>query len=232
MGLIHSPKIVTSNLVLYIDGANIKCYAGTGNTIADISGKSQVGTISNGASFTTSNLGGFIFDGVDDYISIPFSASTMDFSLGQTICMWIRPSTGSLAARRNPYNQAYGGSGTLTHEPSGSINYYFGTHGGNGSPYVGQGSTFTVLENETAFISVMRDQTQNICRWFKNGNFSNSSTAGGYAATSNGSSPIWIGDGYVSGFLGNIYLTAVYNRGLTDAEVKQNFDATRGRFGL
>lgn len=232
MGLNHSPRIITDGLTLYIDAANTKSYTGTGTSVADISLSAGVGTLTNGASFNDSNKGSFIFDGLDDYISVPFNSDAMDFSLGQTICIWMKPFTGSSSARRNPYNQAYGGSGTITHEPSGAFNYYFGTNGGNGTPYTGRTSGFTVTSEETAFISVMRDQTLNVCRWFKNGEFTNSSNAGGYASTNNGSTPIWVGDGYVAGFLGEIYLVAVYNRGLSDSEIQNNFQATRSRFGI
>jgi hypothetical protein len=204
----------------------------TGGGWADLSGRGNNGTLVNGVGENSANGGSLVFDGVNDYINIPFSASTMDFSKGQTICMWMRPTTGSESARRNPYNQAYGGPGTLTHEPNRTINYYFGTNGGNTTPYVGRNSVFTVATNELAFISVTRDQTANVCRWYKNGQLISTQDAGGYASTANGSSPILIGAGYVSPFIGNIFYCKIYNRGLLPQEVQQNFIATKSRFGL
>jgi hypothetical protein len=202
-----------------------------GSVFRDLVGSNN-GTLVNYPTYSGSNSGSLVFDGTDDSVSIPFNASTMDFSLAQTICMWMRPTTGSNTARRNPYNQAFGGPGTLTYETNGTITYYFGTNGGNNLPYVGRGSGFTIAANETAFISVTRNQSTNVCNWYKNGVLITTADAGGYATTANGSSPILIGSGYVSPFLGNIYYCKVYNRALTASEIQQNFIATRSRFGI
>jgi hypothetical protein len=187
----------------------------------------------------TTNLTPTVFDSNgkislngSSYISIVYS-TLFDFSDAQTIVMWMKPGTGAPTQRRNPYNQAFGGSGTLTHEGDGTINYYFGTNGGDNNPYVGINSTFTVAQNETAFIVVTRSQSLNICRWYKNGVLYTDTNAGGYLATNNGSSYIQIGSGYTGqGFIGNIYTTAVYNKFFTTAEVLQNFNATKTRFGM
>jgi hypothetical protein len=230
MALSHSPSIITQNLSLCLDAANPKSYPGSGTTWTDLSGQGNNGTLVNGVGYNSGNLGSLVFDGVNDYVEIAHNASTMDFSLAQTICMWLLPTTGSESARRNPYNQAYGGPGTLTHEPNRTINYYFGTNGGNSSPYVGRNSGFTVATNELAFISVTRDQATNVCNWYKNGLLVTTASAGGYVTTANGTSPILIGNGYVSSFLGNIYYCKVYNRALTAEEISQNFNATKSRY--
>jgi hypothetical protein len=203
-----------------------------GTTINDISNNSNNGTLTNSPIFFAEEKGGLLYNGTNTNITIPHNSSKMDFSLGQTVCMVLKPTTGSESARRNPYNQAYGGPGTMTHEPNRTINYYFGTNGGNNNPYVGRNSVFTVNTNELAFIAVSRNQSLNTCKWYKNGALISTQDAGGYTTTANGSSPILIGQGYTSNFLGNIYATYVYNRGLTDEEIKQNFNALRGRYGI
>ena len=121
--------------------------------------------------------------------------------------MWIKPSAGSTGQRRNIHDQAYAGSGTLTHEPGTEINYYFGTGGGNNSPYVGIGSGFGVNTDELSFITVTRSQSQNICRWYKNGVKYTDTNAGGYGAVTNSTNPIRIGLGYTGQYyLGDIYV--------------------------
>ena len=203
----------------------------TGGGWADRSGNNNHGQLINSPLYVNQNLGALNFDGTNSSITIPFDSS-MDFSKAQTICMWLKPTTGSNSTRRNPYNQAYGGSGTLTHEPNQTINYYFGTHGGNSSPYVGRNSGFTVAPNELAFITVTRSQSLNLCRWYKNGQAGNFSNAGGYSSTNNGNSPILIANGYTSRFLGDIYGVFIYNRYMTQDEVQQMYNATKGRYGL
>ena len=203
----------------------------TGGGWVDRSGNSNHGELINNPNFSDNNLGSISFDGTNSSIIIPFNSS-MDFSKAQTICMWMMPSTGSNSTRRNPYNQAYGGSGTLTHEPNQTINYYFGTHGGNSTPYVGINSGFTVAPNELAFITVTRSQDLNLCRWYKNAQPGIFANAGGYSSTNNGNSPILIANGYTNRFLGDIYMVLVYNIYLTQEEIQQIFNATKGRFGL
>jgi hypothetical protein len=203
----------------------------TGGGWVDRSGNSNHGELINNPNFSDNNLGALSFDGSNSSITIPFNSS-MDFSKAQTICIWMKPATGSNSTRRNPYNQAYGGSGTLTHEPNQTINYYFGTHGGNAHSYVGRNSGFTVAPNELAFITVTRSQDLNLCRWYKNAQPGNFANAGGYSSTNNGSSPILIANGYTNRFLGDIYMVLVYNIYLTQEEIQQIFNATKGRFGL
>lgn len=170
------------------------------------------------------SLGNLTFDGSNTYIDI----SSIDFSSAQTIEIWLKP-TENDSVRRNPYDQAYGGYGTWTHEPSGVINYYYGDSGTNGSPYIGHTSSFTVDQNEVACVCTTRNTS--ISWWYKNGEQYNSYSHGfgTLAATSAG---IRIGRGYAGSYLGYIYAVKLYNRALTSGEVRQNFNALRGRFGI
>jgi hypothetical protein len=225
------PKIVTDGLVLMLDPIISKSYPGSGNTIYDLSGKGNNGTLVGPPTYWSDGRGCFYYNG-NSYILVPHNAISMDFSLAQTICMWIKPGDGSESARRNPYNQAYGGPGTITYETNKTLNYYFGPNGGDTSPFVNKNSVFTVNNNELAYISVTRDQPTNTVKWYKNGAFVTSDHAQYYTSLSNGTSNILIGDGYVSGFLGTIYIPKVYNRALTANEIAQNYNVTKYRFGL
>jgi len=249
-----SPTVVTRNLVLWLDAGNNSSYANTSNYYdcgygcqyyssnpgctncnsqwKDMSGNGNDANMSSSSMISYSNYGGSMNFNGSNYGNIPYS-TTMDFAAAQTICMWIRPGSGSTGARRNLYDQAYAGSGTLTHEPGTEINYYFGTGGGNNSPYVGVGSGFGVSTDELAFITVTRSQSQNICRWYKNGVRYTDTNAGGYGSVTNSTNPIRIGLGYTGAYyLGDIYTVMVYNRFFTDEEVNQNFNNGRTRFGV
>jgi hypothetical protein len=61
-----APNIVTDGLVLYLDAANTKSYPGSGTTWFDIVNLAN-GTLTNGPTFNTVNLGSIVFDGVNDY---------------------------------------------------------------------------------------------------------------------------------------------------------------------
>ena len=157
-----------------------------------------------------------------------FYIPTINFSEAQTIEMWLKPEE-SDGVRRNPYNQAYGGYGTWTHEPSGQINYYYGDSGGDGEPYIGHTSSFVIEQNEIACVCTTRDTTTSW--WYKNGVQYNSYTHS-FGSLTNSSSNITIGNGYAGGYYGKIYAVRLYNRALTSAEVFQNFNAQRDRYGV
>ena len=73
MGLSHSPRIVTDGLVLCLDAANSRSYPKTGTTWTDLKGSND-GTLENGPTFSTDNLGGIALDGTDDTITIPLAS--------------------------------------------------------------------------------------------------------------------------------------------------------------
>jgi hypothetical protein len=82
MGLGHSPKIVTSGLVLYLDAANPKSYPGSGTTINNLIGTSNNGVLSGGVGFNNENEGIFTFDGSNDQIDLSVGFSiTNNFSV-------------------------------------------------------------------------------------------------------------------------------------------------------
>lgn len=177
-------------------------------------------------SLTYNSDGTFEFDGTNDYMTIP--SSGMDFSDEQTIEIWLK--TDTLDVRRNPYDQAYGGYGTLTIETNGKINYFWGSAGTNAPPYTAFGTGTGQLEiGVISCMCVTRSTTA--VTWYKNGEVT------GTASNSHGSLPstsndIRIGDGYVGNFNGNIYSVRLYTRALSAAEVSQNFQALRSRYNI
>ena len=223
-------KIVTNNLVLALDAANTKSYPGTGDTWKDLS-RGNDGVITNNPAFDTDNNGSFSFvSGSEPYPIITVNDSaTYNFSSEQTIFMVLKPEE-SDGVRRNPYNQAYGGFGTITHEIAGGFNYYHGESGTNAHPYQGTPSGFTVLENEIASITVTRDV--NDVKWYKNGILKNTKTNNSSSAVNNADKPIIIGDGYTEPWIGKIYLTYAYDRALTADEVLQNHNAINHRYDI
>ena len=77
-----APKISTNGLILYLDAGNTKSYPGTGTTWVDISQSGNNGTLINSPTFNSSNGGGIVFDGVDDYVTqsnITSNSLTFDF---------------------------------------------------------------------------------------------------------------------------------------------------------
>jgi hypothetical protein len=90
MGHYHNPQIATDGLIFAIDAANPRCYSGSGNNLNNI----VVGTGGTlvGPTYSSSNSGSFTFDGVDDYINIPYPAGLRTGS-AITLCLWAKWTT-------------------------------------------------------------------------------------------------------------------------------------------
>ena len=186
-------------------------------------------TTTNNATYNSTpqySNGALVFNGSFQY-SITYNAR-YNFNAEQTIAFWYKPTAS--ATRRNPYNQAYGGGGTITHEIAGGFSYYWGTAGTDTTPYTGFSSSFTVVPNEIAYVTLVRN-TENVY-WYKNGVFSNSTTNPYGAGVVTGTSNITIGYGYAGGVVGEISVMQIYNVALTASQVAQNFQALRGRYGV
>ncbi|MFO7969751.1 MAG: LamG-like jellyroll fold domain-containing protein, partial [Candidatus Izemoplasmatales bacterium] len=61
--------------MLALDAANPKSYPGSGTTWNDLSGNGNDGVLVNGPTFDSGNNVSLVFDGVNDYINIPYDAS-------------------------------------------------------------------------------------------------------------------------------------------------------------
>lgn len=177
---------------------------------------------------TYANTGSISFNGSTGVLTLP-NISAYDFAAEHTVEIWFRP-TENDSSRRNLYDQAYGGYGTWTHEPDGTINYYYGDAGTNGSPYIGHTSSFTVAENEIACVCSTRNTSES--RWYKNGVYYNNYPHS-YGTLTTTTADIRIGLGYTGVYFnGNIYAVRIYNKALSPSEVLQNYNAYKGRFGM
>jgi hypothetical protein len=92
MSLHHSPRIVTDNLILYLDAANSKSYPGTGTSVNDLSASQSNATMINGVTYNTGNLGNFSFVAANDtYMEISNRISNLEFQPTQpySVFCWI-----------------------------------------------------------------------------------------------------------------------------------------------
>lgn len=100
MAFNFSPKIVTNGLVLYLDAANTRSYAGSGTVWNDLSRSGNNGTLVNGPTFNSGNGGSIVFDGTNDFVSVSDNSTINGTS--QTISVWFKNSgtyaTGNQAA--------------------------------------------------------------------------------------------------------------------------------------
>ena len=90
MGAKAGPRIVGDGLILDVDAAVSRSYAGSGLTANGLIGGIG-GTLVNGAGFGTTNNGYFIFDGTNDHINFG-NSSTLQQSSG-TLSAWTKASS-------------------------------------------------------------------------------------------------------------------------------------------
>lgn len=223
MGLAYNSRVFREDLSLYYDPANPKCYPGSGSTIYDLSNNGNDGTLSGGPVFSNGEI---IFDGTNDAISIPSNQDSLDFSQNQTIIIWMKHSYTS--GRKNPYNQAYGGYGTWTHEQGNNISWYVGDGGGNAQPYIGYSST-TTPRNVWNMMATTRSTSD--LSWYINAEL-DKTRDNPYGTLTTTTSSITIGSGYAGRWIGSMGPIMLFKRELSQKELEQIFVAHRGRFNV
>ena len=69
MASFAGPNLNTDKLILCLDAANTNSYPGSGTTWTDMSGKENDGTLTNGPTFSSDDMGSIVFDGSNDYVN-------------------------------------------------------------------------------------------------------------------------------------------------------------------
>jgi hypothetical protein len=226
MSTFGGPNSITDGLVLYLDAANTKSYPGTGTTWKDLSGNGNNGTLVNGVGYNSNNLGSLSFDGVNDYINCG-NNSSLSFNFENFhLSLWIKTSSTSGADWMGVIAK-YSTTGIwIQLNPS---NRYVG-FGWDGSNYML--SSTTVASGTWRYVSCQRTSfTGGEIYVDRNLVMSSSSLPN---KTSDSGTQLDVGRINISNryFNGNIAQVSIYNRALTAQEVLQNYNTTKGRYGL
>ena len=235
MAFVHSPKIVTDGLVLALDAGNVKSYPGSGTTWSDKSGYGNDGTLINGPTFDSDNGGSIVFDGSNDYVDCG-NASSINIPNDLSVNLWIKIGLidatwrGIIAKRESGGLTNYGIN--FNSSPN-AFQWYFNFWSGFKVLSVPLNTNFTTGIWYNICTIFQKSSTNTLAYIYKNGILLNSGTLSGNVTTSTASLNIGLSSG-ASGeyFMGNIAITQIYNRALSATEVLQNYNATKGRFGL
>ena len=226
-------NIVTDGLVLCVDAANTKSYPGSGTTWTDLSGKGFNGTIYGSPSFSSDNWGSIVFDGSNDDVVFPTSlnSAAYDFYAASgyyyTVSCWFKPNT-SDTSKNCIFSKAggFGGSGNL-------FVFFDGTNVGTSmrGSYDDDSIVDGTLTSEWHEVVITWDGST--CSAYFDGIFVSNPSVGSAGIQARdftiGNADSGAGS---EAYKGNISVCKVYNRGLSAAEVKQNFNALKSRFGL
>jgi len=243
----YKEDIIRDNLILNIDPASALSYPGSGTVVADISGYNYHPTLINGPTLAGSGAtSSFLLDGSNDYIQIS-SAYTHTFNAGVTVDVWVKLNSSASYGRLLDISDGagtntcylsifrWGASSEVVLESRSSTTQ--GTQNGirtTTSPISNgtiQNFTFVIGPGTTDAVSPESP------RIYLNSILQSSTLYG----SQNNFVPYvvnkyaWIGrsafaaDAYLGA---NIYAYKIYNRALSAAEIKQNFQSLRGRYGV
>jgi hypothetical protein len=220
--LTHNGKILTNDLyvkdslVLNLDATDTNSYSGSGITWYDLSGKGNNATLVNGVGYSTNSL---VFDGIDDYVSGNDITGLCDKEMFISIFYKLTAQT------TYPMLLTFGGSpikfgveiryGVVSE----LVEVFIPTVNGNSYERLEHYLTF----NSNEIIQIGLYVKDNVFKLYKNGEVVASNT--NVSPLSFGpTTPLNIGrrfDGFY--FTGNIYNVMIYNRALTDIEIKNNY---------
>jgi hypothetical protein len=240
MSAFGGPNIIDDGLVLYLDAGNRKSYPGSGTTWFDKSGRGNNGTLINGPTFNTGSLGSVVFDGVNDYIGLG-TPSVLNITSNLTINSWVNLTIFPTNSNNSTiYEKGYIVPNEQTFfrftTDSGVTSLDCGTYNGSNIltklTLTGSNANLITTGSWNNLVGQYDGSNWNI---YVNGNLSSQTLTNQGPVPS--AAPISIGAAYIATgyarFLnGRIAITQVYNRALTASEILQNYNATKGRFGL
>jgi hypothetical protein len=221
--------IVQQGLVLNLDAGNIYSYAGAGTTFYDVSGNGKIGTLTGGVTYSSLYGGDFILDGVNGYIQTDLNQNTDNAQITWEAWFWDN-SAGGFAdntAIISNYGAVATTPFTILHISS------------NGYPFFGQRNSSAT--EDTIFYSV------NICdsQWHQIVGVVDGSSMYIYVdgvlrgskakvtGTTTSGQNLVIGGNHLGRYQScRIASARCYNIALSAAQVLQNYNATKGRFGL
>jgi hypothetical protein len=225
--------IVTDGLVLNLDAGFTPSYPRSGTTWTDLSLSGNNGTLVNGPTFDSGNGGSIVFDGTNDYVNLNLGQNISDQSF--TLSFFFK----------NLSTSDWTDFVTLLN-PSNTRVFVFEKGGNNGFP----------LTN--GYLKVYPFGVSSLVGVLVPGLLVNDSNIHSFTITSSSTSWNLYGDGLLYGtgpisgpaqsfnrvniatdisrsnrFCKNQnYLTQIYNRALSSAEILQNYNAQKSRFGL
>lgn len=212
--MVDESSIVTNGLALCYDMSNSKTVFKGQQFLNDLTTNRIKGTFTGSVAYTGSNQSASVYFNTS---SVGFAPVVLNNN--HSVMVWYNPSSKNSVVPTG-YNalitQKDGFAGL--YQSNNKINFYDIAGTDNTASYVITSSTW----NNVCFVS-----KGGVGSIYINGNFINgTSTISGWSANILGR------DDFDDMYIGNIGMVLVYKRGLTNAEIKQNYNATRNRFLL
>ena len=225
MGLAHSPRIVTNGLVLCLDAGNTKSYPGSGTTWTDLSGRGNNGTLTNGPTYSSANGGSIVFDGVNDYVQCTGSYTSTEF----TFIAWIKRNGDQAAWAGILYSRGTNVTGMQYRETTNQLVYNWNA---NSSAYDWV-SGLTPPDQSWCMVAVSINSSSAVAYLCQASGITSATNNISHTSTTLDDIKISYDDVLTTRVAKqSVAVASIYNRALSAAEIAQNFNALRGRFGI
>lgn len=238
------PDIVRDGLVMHLDAANPYSYVSGSSTWFDLTGNNNSGSLFNGPIYSNNNGGSIVFDGVDDVVIIgkfPYTLNNIGTN-DVTVNVWSKISVSDANIRYQIGVFPRVGTAFPLGYVNGKMHASFSGYNDT-TPYFFSvyGTSTTLPLNTWIMTTSVIDRSSDIKLYF-NGEIeptsgsANISSVDGVTFNLSSVYPVCIGGSEFRGpqrlHQGSISIAQLYFRALSAAEVKQNYDAIKGRYGL
>ena len=228
----YNPKTVTSSLVLALDAANTKSYPGSGTTWTDLSSAGNNGTLTNGPTYSSANGGSIVFDGVNDYIDCGPVSQIGSSLTAFTASVWVKPAASAASCILENGDNFVTNTFYIFQENA----QYFTFEIYDGAGYDAIYANY-VYQTNTWYNLVGTWTSGNRINFYTNGVLAEGTRIGAVrtnviSGNKNLFAGIRPGATLTYPFAGSMSNIQLYNRALSAAEIKQNFNAIRGRYNI
>ena len=229
MGIAYNTSIVTSGLTFSIDAANTRSYVGSGLTINGLVG-GLGGTLVNGVGFTSSNNGSFVFDGTNDFLNC---GNFLDDPSNFTVTVWQKSTLRFYQLIVAKVNDVDAGPGWAMHAGDfiWGVAAFSQTNATNWKLFYTGKMVDDGIWHHLAAVYVNKLVTG----IFVDGiSYPFTTLSDGTLTSMSNPLNVRIGTNQINEYMfrGNISQVQLYNRALSASEIKNNFEATRDRYGI
>jgi len=223
-------SIVTDSLIMNLDAGNTSSYPGTGTLWTDLSGQNNNATLVNGPAFSSSNGGVISFDGANDNAQwasggeITTNLNTWYNDESRTLQMWINFSNLNLGQLQSITSTGYD-----------EVGYGFAISNSRWAMFA-NGSYSTIgnalSTNTWYFVTLLRTGTSSWTIYQGTTNLGNVTQSAGTPVLGADYQFQLMCNGYGNHKQGAVGQVLFYNKVLSAAEIQNNYEATKSRFGL
>lgn len=214
--------VYSTGLVLHMDAGNASSYPGSGTTWTSLVG-SYSGTMNAGVTYSSASGGSMVFNGASGYVNVPSASAITGLTNNVSIEAWYKSN--------NNYPK-------ILATGSGSFGLNFGQYTYTSNTTKWKVTKYGVVDIYIGSIPQDTNWHQVVVTYSSTGGttvYVDGALSGTLAGNNNlaaGTSNIPIGQSEGGYHNGSIGIVRWYNTALTSAQVLQNFNANRARFGI